>query len=60
MVRELEVDDKGDLPQVSGLTCPLNRQGEPEEPAELILWLLSPQSSFVTGTIMRVDGGLLS
>jgi NAD(P)-dependent dehydrogenase (short-subunit alcohol dehydrogenase family) len=37
---------------------PLGRVAEPEEIAEAVLWLLSPQASYVTGTILRVTGGL--
>lgn len=36
---------------------PLRRQAAPEEIAEAAAWLLSDRSSFVTGTILRVDGG---
>jgi NAD(P)-dependent dehydrogenase (short-subunit alcohol dehydrogenase family) len=36
---------------------PMNRFAEPGEMADAILWLLSPQSSFVTGMAMPVDGG---
>ena len=37
---------------------PLGRVGTPEEIADAILFLASPQSSFVTGTCLVVDGGL--
>lgn len=37
----------------------LNRVGSPAEVAEGILWLLSPAASFVTGTILTIDGGYL-
>ncbi len=36
---------------------PLKRGGRPEEVAEAILWLLSPASSFSTGTFIDVSGG---
>jgi glucose 1-dehydrogenase len=37
---------------------PLGRAGEPDEIAPAIAWLLSPESSYVTGAILRVAGGL--
>jgi NAD(P)-dependent dehydrogenase (short-subunit alcohol dehydrogenase family) len=36
---------------------PMQRGGEPEEVATAILWLLSDQASYVTGTIVDVSGG---
>lgn len=37
---------------------PLGRIGQPEDVAGAIMWLLSDQSAFVTGSILTVDGGL--
>jgi NAD(P)-dependent dehydrogenase (short-subunit alcohol dehydrogenase family) len=39
---------------------PMNRLGEASEVAELILWLSSPKSSFVTGSYYGIDGGYLA
>lgn len=39
---------------------PIGRLGEPEEVAELVLWLSSSKSSFVTGSYYPVDGGYLA
>jgi NAD(P)-dependent dehydrogenase (short-subunit alcohol dehydrogenase family) len=36
---------------------PLARPGEPEEVANVVLWLCSPGSSYLAGTIVSVDGG---
>jgi NAD(P)-dependent dehydrogenase (short-subunit alcohol dehydrogenase family) len=39
---------------------PIGRLGEAEEIAELILWLGSSKSSFVTGAYYPIDGGYLA
>ena len=38
-------------------TIPMGRPGRPEEIAEAVVWLLSPASSYVTGSILEVGGG---
>ncbi|HXG68887.1 MAG TPA: SDR family oxidoreductase [Blastocatellia bacterium] len=39
---------------------PMGRFGEPEDLLGAVLWLLSPASAFVTGTVVPVDGGFLA
>jgi NAD(P)-dependent dehydrogenase (short-subunit alcohol dehydrogenase family) len=36
---------------------PMQRGGQPEEVANAILWLLSEEASYITGTIVDVSGG---
>jgi NAD(P)-dependent dehydrogenase (short-subunit alcohol dehydrogenase family) len=36
---------------------PMNRFGNPEDLLGATLWLLSPASAFITGTIVNIDGG---
>lgn len=52
------MDDK----QKAGLTKanPLKRLGEPQEVANLIGWLCSDESTFITGQALAVDGGMLA
>ena len=49
--------DPGRLDRVVS-RVPMRRAGEPEEIAPAIAWLLSPESGYVTGTVLRVAGGL--
>jgi NAD(P)-dependent dehydrogenase (short-subunit alcohol dehydrogenase family) len=39
---------------------PIRRLGTPEEVAQAVLWLASPQSGFVVGHNLCVDGGFMS
>jgi NAD(P)-dependent dehydrogenase (short-subunit alcohol dehydrogenase family) len=38
-------------------SVPMGRGGEAEEVAEAVLWLLSAQASYTTGSIIDVSGG---
>ena len=51
--------DEATIKSLVGLH-PIGRLGESEEVAELILWLGSDKSSFVTGSYYPVDGGYLA
>lgn len=49
----------GEADRVSRLASavPMQRGGEADEVAEAILWLLSAQASYVTGSLVNVSGG---
>jgi NAD(P)-dependent dehydrogenase (short-subunit alcohol dehydrogenase family) len=58
---------RGSLPGADGIgrtakpkNIPLGRWGEPDDQAQAVLFLASPNSSFVTGENINVDGGLLA
>ncbi|HEY1639857.1 MAG TPA: SDR family NAD(P)-dependent oxidoreductase [Streptosporangiaceae bacterium] len=43
--------------RMAGLSVPMRRTGTAAEVAQTVLWLCSAQSSFITGTVIPVDGG---
>jgi NAD(P)-dependent dehydrogenase (short-subunit alcohol dehydrogenase family) len=51
---------KGDPEVEASYTAmePVGRMGEPNEIASAVLWLCSPDASFVTGAAIPVDGGM--
>lgn len=51
--------DGGEPGRVERLTpsIPLRRGGQPEEVAQAIAWLLSDESSYVTGSLLDIAGG---
>ncbi|WP_405946611.1 glucose 1-dehydrogenase [Streptomyces prunicolor] len=44
-------------PERLAASIPLRRAGRPEEVAAAIAWLMSPEASYATGTVVRVSGG---
>lgn len=56
MIRTWEADSPGLTEQLTAHT-PLRRAADPAEIAEAAAWLLSDRASYVTGTVLRVDGG---
>ena len=49
---------KPQLAQVIEKVSPLERMAEPEEVADVIVFLCSPSASYVNGTGLLVDAGL--
>jgi len=43
----------------STATIPMGRYGEPEEYADAVCFLVSQRAAYITGTVLRVDGGLI-
>ncbi len=41
----------------AGLSTPMRRIGRAAEVADVVLWLCSDRSSFVTGAVVPIDGG---
>lgn len=52
--REISGGEEALVPQV-----PLRRLGEPREIADAVEFLVSPHASYITGTTLLVDGGLV-
>ena len=44
---------------VETAAIPLGRMAEPQEIANLVVWLASDQASYVTATTFFVDGGMM-
>jgi len=47
----------GDLTKRMNQATPIGRVGQPEEIANIIIFLLSDRSSFITGQVIEADGG---
>jgi glucose 1-dehydrogenase len=42
-----------------GKKIPLGRVGTPEEMGNAVLWMVSDHASYITGTTLKIDGGLI-
>ncbi len=58
--RDVSAEDPDAVIAQWGSLHPLGRVGDPAEIADVIVFLASPLSSFVTGADLRVDGGVLA
>jgi NAD(P)-dependent dehydrogenase (short-subunit alcohol dehydrogenase family) len=57
---DTEIHASGGLPDRAremAPQVPMQRPGSAEEVARSILWLMSPESSYTTGTVLDVTGG---
>ena len=48
-----------EIQRQSAATIPIGRYGEPRELGQLVAFLAGHQSSFITGSMLRVDGGMI-
>jgi 3-oxoacyl-[acyl-carrier protein] reductase len=49
-----------DVTKESTASIPVGRYGDPQEYADVVAFLASRNASYVTGSVIRVDGGLLA
>ncbi len=58
----IETEMTGNLPEnvIEGFmsVIPLKYPGKPEDVAELVMFLCSPESDYITGETIRIDGGM--
>ncbi|WP_034911506.1 SDR family oxidoreductase [Erwinia sp. 9145] len=56
---ERENSTAGDVAEKSRQTIPVGRYGDPQEYGAAAAFLASQQAAYITGSVLRVDGGLI-
>ncbi|MGI4797682.1 MAG: SDR family oxidoreductase, partial [Janthinobacterium lividum] len=51
--------DPAEVQRRSEATIPIGRYGKPEEVADMVTFLASARAAYVTGSMIRVDGGIV-
>jgi NAD(P)-dependent dehydrogenase (short-subunit alcohol dehydrogenase family) len=51
--------DEAGADRIRGMQPLGRRLGTPEEVANAVVWLCSSEASFVTGSVLNVDGGFM-
>ncbi|MGN6144108.1 MAG: SDR family oxidoreductase, partial [Mesorhizobium sp.] len=49
-----------DVAAASVASIPVGRYGKPEEYGDMVAFLASTRASFITGSVIRVDGGMIA
>ena len=58
LTAQIDPDDPGGVFQRTAARVPLGRYGTAAEVANLVVWLLSDEASYVSGTTYLIDGAL--
>lgn len=54
---QIEDEDRAEFREQHAGIAPLGLGGEPDDPAHAVLYLVSDAARFVTGAVMRPNGG---
>jgi 3-oxoacyl-[acyl-carrier protein] reductase len=49
-----------DVTKESTGSIPVGRYGDPQEYGDTVAFLASPRASYITGSVIRIDGGFLA